>query len=367
MKSLFKIAILFCCIFTAQANERCYHHHGKKDGKCEVIKKHGKKPHTFSTNLGLTNLDGSSAMFVVNKAGVLYVGTFNGNLYEYSGGTWTNIGGSTSLSTLDGQFVDTIEFNGSNILVGTASGYVWQWNGSSWTSLAGTDIGNTIDDSCIDTVLVVGGVIYIGTDRGNVFKYVSGSWVKLPGSSSFGDDTLDSSSVGTLAKDSLGGIYASTYGGNTSAGGHVFKYASGSWTRLDGSQSDESLDSNPIWAVAVDGLNNRYAGTFGANMFERGILANSWTQLSNTTDSSWILSISFDALNNPYIVTYNGNVWTYNVLLSSWTQLNGSQLDNTLDDSIVWGITYDPLSGYLYAVTNNGNVFVRASGIWTLL
>src|SRR6185437_5948244 len=353
MKSLFKIAILFCCIFTAQANERGYHHHGKKDGKGEVIKKHAKKPDMLlSTKLGLTNLDGSSAMFIVNKAGVLYVGTSAGNLYEYSGGTWTNIGGSIPLSSLDGQFVDTIEFNGSNILVGTASGYVWQWDGSSWTSLAGTDIGNTIDDSCIDTVLVVGGVIYIGTDRGNVFKYVSGSWVKLPGSSSFGDDTLDSSSVGTLAKDSLGGIYASTYGGNTSAGGHVFKYASGSWTRLDGSQSDESLDSNPIWVVAVDGLNNRYAGTFGANTFVRGILANSWTQLSNTTDSSFILSTVFDVLNNPYIATYNGNVWMYDVLLSSWTQLNGTQPDNTLDDSIVWSLSHETVSGNTYAVTN---------------
>jgi hypothetical protein len=356
MKFLFKIAILFCCIFVAQADVHCY------SDRCERMLKNSHKPRkeNLSANLAtsLSSIDSSAVYAVANNSTVIYAATAAGNVWSHTLlGTWTQVG-----SQVDTQFIDTISFdNSNNIYAGSANGRVFRFNGTSWVVLSGDGGDDTLDGSCVDSIINVGGVMHAATDGGNVWKYENNSWIKLPGNNLDVPGTLDASSVGSIAKDSSNNIYASTYNGN------IWKYSSESWAQLSGSGSGGSLDTYPIWIVAVDSSNNQHAGTFLGNVFRRS--TSSWSQLSGSgsggsLDESIVWSMVFDGLARPYAATLNGNVWRRSIF-GSWSKLAGDEPDDTLDGSIVWSLTTDLLS--VYAGTDNGNVwsFNILLGGWT--
>lgn len=194
---------------------------------------------TAWTKIGGDSVNGSWAgtnetlvySFAVH-GGDLYAGLGSGgtglaDVWKYSGGAWTQIGGDTlngswgstydkvtSLCSLDGTLYAAL--GGS-----TGEAEVWAWNGSAWTKVGGDGLGwadSTYEDAF--RLVAVNGVLYAGLGSGSgdaeVWRYNGAtSWTKIGGDSVNGSWDSTNATIFNLFGDSSNQLWA---GVGTTAG-----------------------------------------------------------------------------------------------------------------------------------------------------
>ena len=315
-------------------------------------------------------------------------------VYEYSGGSWSQLG-----SDIDGEAADdfsgisvSINADGDRVAIGasandgngSASGHVrvYEYSGGSWSQL-GSDIdGEAVYDNFGSYISMNsdGDRVAIGAtgNDGNgsysghvrVYEYSGGSWSQL-GSDIDGEDAGDYS--GRVSMNSDGdrvAIGASGNDGNGSASGHVrvYEYSGGSWSQLGsdidgeavydnfGSYISMNSDGDRVAIGAVDndgnGSNSGHVRVFSWN-------GSSWTQLGSDIDgeaagdgfgksvsmNSDGNTVAIGASNNDGNGGNSGHVRIFNWNGSNWVQL-GSDID---------GEAADDRSGYSVSLNADGN------------
>lgn len=314
--------------------------------------------------LGLSNC-GIVFALVVDGNGNVYAGGSLG-VSKWNGTSWEVLG-----SGMD-DYVFALAVDGSgNVYAGgnftTAGGVsaklLAKWNGSSWEALGSGMLGQRVSALAVDgsNTLFVGG--YFGTAGGFSAHYIAawrdGAWLKAY----FGPTNgLTGFTVWSLAVDGVGNVYAG--GDFTSVGeiaaNSIAKWNGSSWEAL-GSGLSYGMHNTQVYAVAVDGSGNVYAG--GNFLKAGGIWANyvakwngsSWEALGSGVDDeggdACVKSLAVDSSGNVYAggrFTTAGEVVANHVAKwngSSWEAL-GSGIDH-------W---WDPMVDAL-AVDNKGNVF----------
>jgi len=192
-------------------------------------------------------------------------------VYQYSGGTWSQLG-----SNINGEaefdrsgFTISLSASGSRIAIGAngndgngnASGHVriYEYSGGSWSKL-GADIdgeaagdlsGTSVSLSNDGTTVAIGATENSGNGSKaghvRVYQYSGGTWSQL-GSDIDGETANDESgvSVSLSAEGSIVAIGAQFNTDNGSDAGHVrvYQYNGGTWSQLgsdiDGEANDQS-------------------------------------------------------------------------------------------------------------------------------
>ncbi|CAL7964163.1 conserved membrane hypothetical protein [Gammaproteobacteria bacterium] len=332
-------------------------------------------------------LDGSYVFSVtIDGSRNVYAGTYNGNVWKHAAGAaasdpWIKLVGSNgSLDILDGSCVNSVEIidTSGDIYVGTQDGNLWEYKAGAWIlvsslyqfthvySVAGVldtpdvyvcvlssdhkvwgldNVGTWVDMGITDVSSIAEGNlrnIYAGTQNGEVWEYqmIRDTWERL------GTGSLDGTSVQSIAKDSSGNVYAGTQGGK------VWKY-----TAATSTWSDLGLSwTGSVNSVATDGNGNIYAGTEHGNVWQyTGI----WNNLVFLSWPDVINSVATDSNGNVYAGTDDGDVWEYT---GTWIQLGPTSLDGTAVNSVA-----TDSRGNAYAGTENGSVWEYTVGTWIQL
>jgi len=296
-------------------------------------------------------------------------------VYEYSGGSWTQLG-----SDIDGEGCcdragNSVSINsdgdrvaiGAHLNGGTASqaGHVrvYAYSSGSWTQL-GSDIdgeasrdrsGTSVSINSAGDRVAIGAIYNDGTASNaghvRVYEYSSGSWSQL--GSDIDGEAADDESGTSVSINSDGDRVAigapnndGTSGDSDDNRGHVrvYEYSSGSWTQL-GSDIDGEAASDLSRNVSMNSAGDRVAigaprndGTAGSAGHVRvyAYSGGSWSQLGSDIDGEsgddrfgCAVSLNSDGDRVVSGAYYGGSeghaqVWTYSG--SSWSQL-GSTID----------------------------------------
>ncbi len=184
-------------------------------------------------------------------------GNNEGQLWEYNGSTWTQIGGSSLFSGwgtgYDAAWGLTIHKGKLYVGLGASNGEaeVWEWSGSAWTQIGGDSVNSSWDNSTYNRVgnfaqTSWNGKLYTGLGNGTgeaeVWEYNGTSWSQVGGdglNSSWADATYEEvfSIIGHNGK-----LYAGLASGT--GDGEVWEYNGSSWTMVGG-----------------DGINSSWADT----------------------------------------------------------------------------------------------------------
>ena len=235
---------------------------------------------SFGTSVALSS-DGTilAASAIYNSGG----GSVRGSVrvYQYSSGSWTQIGSDIDGEANYDQSGFDIEMSSDGTILAISSLYndggasnagsvrVYKYSNNSWTKL-GSDIdgasadeyfGTSLALSSDGTVLAVGAPYYdktIGNEgRVVVYQYSNSSWTQI-GSNITGDNESDKFGFGvSLTSDGTTiAVMGDSYG-------RVFQYSSGSWTQI-GQDLDTDMSRGPI-KLNSDGtilaVSNAYANS----------------------------------------------------------------------------------------------------------
>ena len=324
-------------------------------------------------------------------------------VYEFSGGTWTQLG-----SDIDGEAVMdqsgysvSLSSDGTTVAIGAiyndgngnSSGHVriYEFSGGTWTQL-GSDIdGEAILDQSgwsvslsSDGTRVAIGAIGNDANGGNsgqvrIHEFSGGTWTQL-GSDIDGEAANDNSgrSVSLSSDGTRVAIGAPYNDGNGNASGHVrvYEFSGGDWSQLGSDIDGEAVDNYSgnsvslssdgtrvaIGANGNDGSYN-YAGHVRVYEFSGG----TWNQLGSDIDgeaandnSGNSVSLSSDGTRVAIGAIYNdengsnsGHVRIYELSGGTWTQL-ATDID---------GEAADDQSGYSVSLSSDGTrVAIGANG-----
>jgi hypothetical protein len=297
-------------------------------------------------------------------------------IYEYSGGSWIQLGSDIDgEAALDQSGVPvSLSADGSTVAIGaygndangSNAGHVriYEYSGGSWIQL-GSDIdgeaandysGLSVSLSADGSTVAIGayGNDANGSNAGHVriYEYSGGSWTQL-GADIDGESAFDESgrSVSLSANGSRVAIGAAGNDANGQSAGHVriYEYSGGSWTQLgsdiDGESAFDysgrfvSLSANGS-RVAIGAPENGGNGASSGHVRIYEYSGGSWTQLGSDIDGEAVgdrsgrpVSLSADgsrvaigAFNNDANGSNAGHVRIYEYSGGSWTQL-GADID----------------------------------------
>ncbi len=324
----------------------------------------------------------------------LYAGLGTGNndndVWKYSSGTWSQIGGDN----LNSGFGSTLyTLNETNALFGTGStvyagvgqnagAAIWSWNGSAWTQIAGSYVNSSWGYQGINEIHKMatnGGKLYAGTGsdipgEGVIHEFDGSSWSVIGGqgiNSSWSVNTIER--ITSLASYS-GNIYAGL--GTSTGDADVWKYSGSTWTQVGG----DGLNSG--WAASTfenvrsltvhGGVLYAGLGTSTGDAEVWGWNGSSWTKVGGDgVNSSWNTNyetveamVSFGG--ELYAGLGNGSnddeVWKYNG--SSWTKVGGDGVNSS------WNGTGNNIHNFVYSmVVYDGKIVVSFgasnTGVWT--
>ncbi|MBP9743143.1 MAG: hypothetical protein KBD37_07295, partial [Burkholderiales bacterium] len=292
---------------------------------------------------------------VVTSNGHVYVGTKSqgsndGQVFEYDNGTWAQLSNFTNGSVL------AIAADVShNLYAATGSGQVFEYTSNSWANLESPITGlNTL-------AVTASGQVYAGTSAGEVLNYTGASWAVL------GDGTLDGTPINSIAVSTNGAVYAGTAGPSNAGPGQVFKYESPTWAQLD--NLAPSSNNGFVVSLNVSDSENVYVGIGNAsnngNMLQYSNAAPYWTVIGNNSlDETPITSLAIDGLHNFYAGTTNGGVFKFIDGNESWAYLgspDGSQLVT------VTSLAVNNDGSAIYAGDFYSNVWVYTGESWALV
>lgn len=321
--------------------------------------------YTYNASLGtwdkISDLNNGSVTSLTIENNYYYAGTNNFNLtqrtlYKYGPNisTWQAIGGNNSVDSSSLIFSTAVD-SSSNFYAGTQNN-VYKYNTTikSWLPLA----NGTIDNSGVSSIATYKAITYATTFACNVYaNYNSSDWealAQLP--DCFGTNLY--SAIDKKTGNLYVAVNTTTLGNQNN--GAVYKYnaTSNEWTLLAGSGADGSLDSSSLQSIATDSLGNVYAGTGIGLVWEYPVNGSAWQLLgTGTPDTGQVITITTDSNNNLFIGTNQGNVFTYNKSLGIWNKLGLVALDG----SAINTVAFDG-NGILHGVTNGGNVWQYSTG-----
>ena len=253
------------------------------------------------TNSSVTALalDGSGNLYAGGDFDTAGGTAANNGVAKWNGSTWSALG-----SGIDG-WVNALAVDRSGNLYaaggrfdtmgGTAVDYVAKWNGSTWSAL-----GSGTNDEVLALALDGSGNLYAGgrftTAGGRSANYVA----KWNGRAWSALDSGTDDVVVALAVDGSGNLYA---GGDFHFAGGTFaffvaKWNGRAWSALDSEGTLSSGLNDPVYALALDGSGNLYAG--GKFTTAGGTVANNvakwngstWSALgSGTNDEVYALAL----------------------------------------------------------------------------
>ncbi|MDB9944442.1 hypothetical protein OAD26_00380 [bacterium] len=298
-------------------------------------------------------------------------GASDGEVWEWDGSSWTQIGGdglnSGWASSVNEQTSALHVMNGE-LYAGLGSGLgdadVWKWDGSAWTQIGGDAINSSWTAGSYQYASIftsLNGELYVGLGvaegAAEVWQWDGSTWTKI------GGDSLNSSWAATYERvfaltAQSGKIYAGL--GQTAAEGEVWEWDGSAWTQIGG----DSLNSG--WDTSYDTVNAMTAGdgsvyaglgwgSGDAEVWQWNGTA--WTKIGGDgVNSSWSSSGRVSSLKLYGGKLYAGigtasaggaELWEWDG--SGWTMIAGDGFNNSWADS-----TYE----FTYSLTAlNGNVY----------
>lgn len=250
-------------------------------------------------------------------------------IFEYSGGTWVQLG-----SDIDGEATGdesgsavSLSSDGSRVAIGapknsSSAGHVrvYEYSGGTWSQLGsdidgeatGDESGSSISLSSDGSRVAIGALLNDGSGgnsgHARIYNYDGSSWSQLGGDidGEVSGDRLGSVSLSDDGSRLAVGAYANN--GNGVNAGHVkiYDYA-GSWIQIGSDINGEAAGDLSGWAVALSGDGTRVAigaianqGNFGqARTFE--LNTGKWLQLGSDVDGinsadllGWAVALSGD-------------------------------------------------------------------------
>ncbi len=310
------------------------------------------------------------------QGSTLYVGlgttAGDADLWSYTSGTWTQIGGDAlnsgwAASTYEGVY--SLRGDGTNVYAGLGAtagdNEVWSWNGSTWTKIGGDAVnsGFTNTHTIVSTLSYIGTTLYAGltgTVSSELWAYAGGTWSQVGGNyynESWGFFGLQSVESMTTYSDKL---YAGT-GLSTAGNALVWEFDGSSWTLIGGQGVNSSWDGKTyeiISSMISDG-GYLYVG-LGTSANDAEVWSwngTTWTKIGGDSDNlGW--TTNYDIVTSMAI--FNGNlhvglgltageaeVWAWNG--SSWSKVGGDTVNSS------WGAGYERVlsmavyNGQLYA------------------
>jgi hypothetical protein len=276
---------------------------------------------------------------MISLRGDLYVGlgisANDAEVWRYSGGTWTQIGGDSLNSgwTTNFEEVNAMGVFNGQLAVGLGNSAndaeVWIWNGAAWTKIGGDSLnsGWTTNFERVVSMANYNGQLYagLGSSAGDaeVWRWNGTSWTRV------GGDAVNSSwdAVNFEQVDAMivfnGRLYAGL--GTSTGDAQVWEYNGTSWTKMGGD------DLNGSWSVAL------YERVRTLVVYNGDLYAG----LGNTAG--------------------DGEVWRYNG--SSWSVIGGDSLNSSWTNVIEEVQSFSPYKGKLYAGT--GNTANADAAVWS--
>ncbi len=310
------------------------------------------------------------------QGSTLYVGlgsnAGDADVWSYTGGTWTQIGGdglnsSWAVSTYEGVY--SLRGDGTNVYAGLGAtagdNEVWSWNGSAWTKIGGDGInsGFTNTHTIVSTLSYVGTTLYAGLTgavSSEVWAYSGGVWTQVGGNyynHSWGFFNLQSVESMTTYSDKL---YAGT--GVTVAGNAlVWEFDGSTWTLIGGQGVNSSWTGKTYESVTsmISDGGNLYVG-LGSSANDAEVWSwngSTWTKIGgDSLNSGWttnyesVLSMAVyqgDLHVGLGLSANDAEVWRWNG--STWTKIGGDSLNSgwtTNYESVLSMAVYED---YLYA------------------
>ena len=241
-------------------------------------------------------------------------------VYQYSGSTWTQLGGDIDGEVADDLFGSSVSINSDGTIVaigaprndGTSdsSGHVrvYQYSGSAWTQLGGDIDGENSGDQSGKSVSINsdGTIVAIGAPRNDdsasvsghvrVYQYSGSTWTQLGGDiDGEAADDQSGSSVSINSDGTIVAIGAPRNDGTGSNSGHVrvYQYIAGTWTQvgadINGETSDDlsgtsvSLSSDGIF-LAIGAHNNIGDNILAGHVRMYRNIYGTWTQMGDDID-----------------------------------------------------------------------------------
>jgi len=282
------------------------------------------------------------------KAPYVFAGTEGGGVFHS-----TDLGGSWTQDTvgMDFPYVRALAVTPKgDIFAGTGGGlYRSSDNGASWRRAGGrAGLDSTVACTCI--AVDRRGVIFVGTDHSGVFRSTDNgsSWLQA-------NNGLSSPFVRSIAADSAGVVYASTFGG-------IFK-------STDGGESWLQVSASPVGMLAVKANGYIFAGAIGEGIRRSTDGGSTWVQVNNGLGDSYQRGITLlwvGSKGEIYAGSGRGQVFRSTNDGDSWLLLGAG-----LAGVWVLSLAVDS-SGYLFAGTEGAGVFrstqpvtgIAETGVW---
>lgn len=279
-------------------------------------------------------------------------------VWTWNGSTWTKIGGDTLNSSWANSTYEQVggfAWDGTNLYAGLGTsngdGEVWEWSGGIWTKIGGDSLNNswtTNQGDIVNTLLFDNGKLYVGTydsaGDGLAYTWDGSSWTQIGGgyvNKSWGFYGFSAVQVMQAQGDYL---YAGM--GNTAGAAVVFRFDGSTWTPIGGQGINGSWDPNTyeyVYSMAsyngnlIVGLGNTASGaTADGEVWEWN--GSTWTQIGGDgINGTWSQVSHFGEVDS--MASYNGylyvglgqaasdgDVWRWNG--SNWSQIGGDSLNS---------------------------------------
>ena len=323
-------------------------------------------------------------------SGTLYAGTGTGagdaEVWSWNGSAWTQVGGDNNNSSWDATSYETVYSfanDGTNLYAGLGNtagdNEVWEFSGGSWTKIGGDGLnsGFTSTHLSVRSLAYAGSTLYAGLQaslaNAEVWSFNGSSWTRIGGgyvNHSWGYFGLQD--VETMTT-SGGYLYAAT-GSAVAGNALVWKFDGSTWQLVGGQGINSSWAVNTYEKVAS-------MTSFGGNLFVGLGISSGDAEVWEFNGSSWT-QVGGDGLNSGWGAGYEevdsmtvlgGNlyaglgtsasdaeVWIWNG--SSWSKIGGDSLNSS------WGAGYErvtALSVYNGQIYAGLGVSTNDAALWT--
>ncbi len=284
-------------------------------------------------NSGLT--DDYVTALAMDQDGVLWVGTYSGDVLRFDGSVWQVCLVGDVLS--DSRITSLLCDNSGIVWAGTSEEGLKRYDGISWENFDSFN-GALLDDYVAEITEDVDGTKWIATDFGLVHLTVTGSEFYTSWDSDLPDDMVQ-----TVAIDSRGIKWVGTSNG-------IASFDDTLWSVYT-SQNSNLPDDN-IAAVAIDGSDTKWIVTF---MGLTSLKGQQFTVYQNENIDMPIFSMAVDEKGNKWM-----GLMGFSLLAqfneNGWTTHHFYNFDN--EEAPYMGVIVDievhEENGLLYAATNGG-------------
>lgn len=258
--------------------------------------------------------------------GVVYAGSFDGNLYAFNAQTGTQLWAAPTGSNIN---CSPAVANGI-VYIGSYDGKLYAFNAQTGTQLWAAPAGNAI----ASPPTVVGGVVYVGSEDDNLYAFNAQTGSLLWSAPT--DDEIFSSPAVT------GGVaYVGTFGGKL----YAFNSQTGAqlWSVTTGSR----IVSSP---TVVDGI--VYIGSLDGKLYAFN---------TQTGGLLWAVPAGYEILSSPAVVAGIVYIGGYDGTLYAFSAHTGVLYWSAATDGSIIESSPTVANGLIYIGTDNGDLYAFSS------